>query len=141
MSEQAVRSWLLGIIVLGLVVRLFEVGEPLIDKQAWRQADTAAIARNYFEEGYELLWPRVDWRGATSGYVEMNFPLYPFLVSVLYGLWGEANDSLGRLLSSLFSVVTSFVLFLFARRLFDDEFTALCAAFFFLFFPLLPQLH
>ena len=55
MSEQAVRSWLLGIVVLGLVVRLFEVGEPLIDKQAWRQADTAAIARNYFEEGYELL--------------------------------------------------------------------------------------
>ena len=74
MSEQAVRSWLLGIVVLGLVVRLFEVGEPLIDKQAWRQADTAAIARNYFEEGYELLWPRVDWRGATSGYVELNFP-------------------------------------------------------------------
>ena len=136
MSEQAVRSWLLGIVVLGLVVRLFEVGEPLIDKQAWRQADTAAIARNYFEEGYELLWPRVDWRGATSGYVEMNFPLYPFLVSVLYGLWGEANDSLGRLLSSLFSVATSLVIFSFARRLFDDDFTALCAAFFFLFFPL-----
>ena len=136
MSEQAVRSWLLSIVVLGLVVRLFEVGEPLIDKQAWRQADTAAVARNYFEEGYELLWPRVDWRGVTSGYVEMNFPLYPFLVSGLYGLWGEANDSLGRLLSSLFSVATSLVLFSFARRLFSDDFTALCAAFFFLFFPL-----
>ena len=68
MSKQAVRSWLLGMVVLGLAVRLFEIGEPLIDKQAWRQADTAAVARNYFEEGYELLWPRVDWRGATAGY-------------------------------------------------------------------------
>lgn len=136
MSKQAVRSWLLGIVVLGLAVRLFEIGEPLIDKQAWRQADTAAVARNYFEEGDELLWPRVDWRGATAGYVEMNFPLYPFLVSGLYGVWGEANDSLGRLLSALFSVATSLVLFVFARRLFDDDITALCAAFFFLFFPL-----
>ena len=66
----------------------------------------------------------------------MNFPLYPFLVSGLYGVWGEANDSLGRLLSALFSVATSLVLFVFARRLFDDDLTALCAAFFFLFFPL-----
>ncbi len=136
MSQQAVRRWLLALMVMGLAVRWFELDAPLIDKQAWRQTDTAAIARNYFEEGYDLLWPRVDWRGATAGYVEMNFPLYPFLVASIYGISGGAYDWLGRLLSSVLSVATAGLLFVFARRLFRNEFTALWAAFFFLFFPL-----
>ena len=67
--------WLWAILLVGLGLRLPGLDEPLIDQQAWRQTDTAAIARNYYEEGYDLFYPRVDWRGATAGYVETNFPL------------------------------------------------------------------
>ena len=130
------RPWLWVVLSLGLAVRLVQIDEPLIDKQAWRQTDTAAVARNYYEESGELFWPRVDWRGATSGYVEMNFPLYPYLVSGLYHMAGGAYEWLGRLLSALFSVATAALLYQLARRLFADELVGVLAAFFFLVFPL-----
>ena len=130
------RPWLWVVLSLGLAIRLVQIDEPLIDKQAWRQTDTAAVARNYYEEGGELFWPRVDWRGATSGYVEMNFPLYPYLVSGLYHVAGGPYEWLGRLLSALFSVATAALLYQLARRLFGDELVGVLAAFFFLVFPL-----
>jgi len=130
------HHWLWVVLLLGGAVRLVQIDEPLIDRQAWRQTDTAAVARNYYEEGYDLFWPRIDWRGTTSGYVEMNFPLYPYLVSGFYGIVGGAYDWLGRLLSLLCSVATALLLYWLAKRLFADELTGVFAAFFFLFFPL-----
>ena len=126
------RPWLWVVVALGLAVRLVQIDEPLIDKQAWRQTDTAAVARNYYEEGSDLFWPRVDWRGATPGYVEMNFPLYPYLVAGLYTVAGGVYEWLGRLLSALCSVATAVLLYQFAKRLFADELTGVLAAFFFL---------
>lgn len=56
--------WLVLILAAGLGLRLIQIDGPPIDQQAWRQADTAAMARNFLEEGLDLLHPRVDWRGA-----------------------------------------------------------------------------
>jgi 4-amino-4-deoxy-L-arabinose transferase-like glycosyltransferase len=136
MALRAMRPWLWVVLLLGLAVRLVQIGEPLIDKQAWRQTDTAAVARNYYEEGYDLFWPRIDWRGTTPGYVEMNFPLYPYLVAGLYSLADGAYEWLGRLFSALCSVTTAVLLYWLAKRLFADELTGILAAFFFLFSPL-----
>ncbi len=135
--SRALRDrWLLAILALGLAVRLIEVDAPLIDWQSWRQADTAAIARNFFEEEGGLLYPRVDWRGATPGYAETNFPLYPYAVSLLYQLLGEAEESMGRALSALFSVVTAWLLYVLSRRWGGDLWSARCTAALFLTFPL-----
>ena len=79
-------SYLYIVLALGLALRFVNLQDPLTDKQAWRQTDTAAIARNFYEEGYSLFYPRVDWRGTTPGYVETNFPLYPFVVALLYAV-------------------------------------------------------
>ena len=92
-----------------------EVTAPLIDRQAWRQADTAAIARNYHEEGLTLFHPRVDWRGNTPGYVEMNLPLFPFLAASLYTLAGGAHEWMGRLLAALLSTAAAIPLYVLAR--------------------------
>lgn len=128
--------WLWAILALGLAGRLVELQGPLIDDQAWRQTDTAAIARNFYEEGYDLFHPRVDWRGKTPGYVEMNFPLYSFLVACLYGLLGGVHEWAGRLLSALFSTAAGGLLYALARRLGADCWTARLSALFFLIFPL-----
>ena len=99
--------WLLAaVVLLGLGIRCIDLGAPLVDEQAWRQTDTAAIARNYFEEGRPFLYPSVDWRGGTPGYVEMEFPLYPYLVAKLYAAFGRADEWIGRLVSALFSAGT-----------------------------------
>ncbi|MEC7842529.1 MAG: glycosyltransferase family 39 protein [Candidatus Latescibacterota bacterium] len=112
--------WLWLTLALGLSVRLIGLDEPLIDHQAWRQTDTAAIARNYYEEGFDLFHPRVDWRGATAGYVETNFPLYPFLVACVYAILGGAPEWVGRLLSALLSTLTAVPLYHLARRIYVE---------------------
>ena len=49
--------WILGVIAVGLVLRLFYVTYPLGDLHSWRQADTAAVARNLKAYGTELWLP------------------------------------------------------------------------------------
>lgn len=50
----------------------------------WRQTDTASIAYHFYENGYKLFYPQIFWGGNGPGYVETEFQLYPFLVSILY---------------------------------------------------------
>ena len=128
--------WLWGILLLGLALRLIELQAPLIDGQAWRQADSGAIARNFYLEGYQLAYPRVDWRGNTPGYVEMNFPLFSFLVACLYGLLGGVHEWAGRLLAALFSTAGAGLLYLLVQRLGGGTWSARLSALFFLLFPL-----
>ena len=129
-------SWLWIVLALGLALRLIGLQEPLIDKQAWRQTDTAAIARNFYEEGNGLYYPRVDWRGTTSGHVETNFPLYPFAVSLLYGVAGGSCEWIGRLVAALCSTATAALLYLLALRFGIGPLGALLGGLFYLLFPL-----
>ncbi len=131
-----VDPWLPALLVGGFALRCIGFDEPLIDHQAWRQADTAAMARNFFTEGYDLLRPRVDWRGTSSGVVETNFPLYPYLLGSLYALAGGVHDGLGRLLSALFSCLAAVPLYALGRRLSPGPWLARWAAALYLILPL-----
>ena len=81
--------------VLGLALRLLYLYSPYLDAHGWRQVDTAAIARNFYEGSLNPLYPRVDWGGA-DGRVESEFPLVPWLVALAARLVGF-HDWLGRL--------------------------------------------
>lgn len=67
---------------------------------SWRECDTQAIARNFLLDGFDPLRPRVDWRGATDGAVECEFPLYQLAIASVMAAFGEAEWP-GRLLSLL----------------------------------------
>jgi hypothetical protein len=54
----------------------------------WRPSDLASIALNYARNGFHLFHPQISWGGAGPGYVEMEFPLVPFLTGVLFKLFG-----------------------------------------------------
>ena len=90
----------LSLVALALALRCHGLTAPLLDYHSWRQADTAAIARNYAANGYRLLYPQVDWGGLTPGYVESEFPLYTYTLALLYGIVG-IHEWLGRLLTAL----------------------------------------
>lgn len=100
----------LSLFCLALALRLPGIAAPLLDYHSWRQADTAAIARNFVASGYDLLHPQVDWGGETAGYVESEFPLYSFTLALL-----GAQPVAGRLISALASSAAVVFLWLLAR--------------------------
>jgi Dolichyl-phosphate-mannose-protein mannosyltransferase len=108
---------LLSVIALGVAGRLYRIQEPVY---GYRPSDTAAIARNFSEGGMRLLYPQIDWRGQSTGYVESEFPAYTYTIALLYRAFGE-KDVIGKLLSLLSYVLSSLVLFALVRRLYDDR--------------------
>ena len=134
-SRSARRALFWGVLALSLVVRLPGLGLPLIDEQPWRQTDTAAIARNFYEEGLDIWRPRVDWRGITPGYVECEFPLYPALVAVGYRAVGGAEEWVARLVAALCSVAGAAALYWLVRGT-DSWQVAIWAAGLYAIYPL-----
>jgi 4-amino-4-deoxy-L-arabinose transferase-like glycosyltransferase len=105
---------------LGSLLRLVQIWMPVLGVHSWRQADTAAMARHFSLAGTPIWMPQVDWSGASAGFVESEFPLYPFLVSRLYGLIG-VQEWLGRGLSVLCSALTIWLVMRLGRRWFNPE--------------------
>jgi 4-amino-4-deoxy-L-arabinose transferase-like glycosyltransferase len=73
---------------------------PPVSAHVWRQSDTMAVARNFYEEGMNILEPRVDSRYATTGITGMQFPSYEWLVASSYHVFGF-HEVLPRLINWL----------------------------------------
>src|SRR3984893_10842515 len=54
----------------------------------WRPTDLVAIALNYYRHGFDFLHPQILWGGNGPGYVEMEFPLLPYGIALLFALFG-----------------------------------------------------
>ena len=126
------RIWF--IVLLAIVVRLYHIDFPVAGWHSWRQADTAAIARNFYENGFHILFPQIDWGGNAPGYVECEFQLYPFLVALLYWLFGQ-SDIWGRILSIFFSVSAVYGVYLLTKKYISEN-VALWSAFAYAIIPL-----
>lgn len=122
------------LILFGVAIRLLHLQGPPLDHHWLRQYDTAAIARNFAEPGSSILLPRVNWGGASPGYVESEFPLYQYLTGMLYRAFG-IHESIPRLFSIFWYVLGSLVLFAFCRDEFDRP-SAFMAVFFYAVLPL-----
>ena len=128
-------AWaLLAISLLAGGLRLIHVTRPLVGHHSWRQADSAAVARNFVEEQYNILYPRIDWRGATEGHVECEFPIYQFILASIYRIAG-VHEVIGRLLSIAFSLATVYGVYRLSALVATPS-TGLWAA---LFYAVLPM--
>jgi 4-amino-4-deoxy-L-arabinose transferase-like glycosyltransferase len=114
------RRWLMAILVVGALLRAWAIDLPIGGVHGWRQADTAAMARNFHEGGYRFLCPQIDWRGGGDGCVESEAPVYAVVVALLYGAFG-VWEGWGRLLSLLASLGTAVLLFRIGRREADER--------------------
>ena len=117
-----------------LIVRLIGIDQPFVDPWSWRQSDVAAIARNYYENGFHFARPQIDWAGNERGFVGTEFPLLPFVAALFYKTTG-VQEWIGRSEGVLFFVVALPFFFGLVRRIFGDA-TALWATFFYAFAPL-----
>lgn len=97
--------WLMFAVLVGTAARVAYVNHPLDYRllSAWHEADYTQIARNYYREDMNLFYPRIDWRGDTPGYVEMEFPLQPWVAALLYRLLGY-HEVVLRALSALLGI-------------------------------------
>lgn len=75
---------LCAVVGLGFAARAATFKSPLLDHHGWRQAATASIARNFYRERFNPLYPQVDQRGADDiGFVETGFELLAFCVAAI----------------------------------------------------------
>jgi 4-amino-4-deoxy-L-arabinose transferase-like glycosyltransferase len=101
---------------------------------SWRQADTAAMARNFYENGYNFFYPQIDWGGNLAGYCQTEFPIYSFSVAILYKFFG-VHESIGRLLSIIFSLIAIYFFYKLCLEITCDKKLAFWSSFFYTIIP------
>jgi hypothetical protein len=137
------KIFLFILFLLGFLVRLYKINSPLADWHSWRQADTAAVARNFVKNGYDLLRPRFDdlsnvasGKDNPLGYRFVEFPVYNFV----HALFFQATEGLvsfevaGRLVTIFSSLISAFFLYLIVKSLLS-EWLGILTAGFYLFLP------
>ncbi|MEK6808071.1 MAG: glycosyltransferase family 39 protein [Nanoarchaeota archaeon] len=133
--------WLFLIIIFALFVRLYKIDSPIADWHSWRQADTAAVTRNFIKEGFNPLLPKYDDMSTVSEVLMPNpsrfrfveFPVYNIFVYPFYLLFG-VNEAYHRFVSVIFSLGSAIFLFFIVKR-FSGIFEAFVATTVFSFLP------
>jgi len=115
---------LLVITIIAIVFRLYKIDTPLADLHSWRQADTAAVARNFVRDGFNLLEPKYDDLSSIQSGIDnpkglrfVEFPLYGAVFAFIYKYLPILPiEVYGRLTSVIFSVVLIWILYYFALK-------------------------
>lgn len=118
-----------------LLIHLKYLHLPPVGFHQWRQVHTLAVARNFFEEGMNILHPRIDERGKETGITGMEFPLVNYIIAILYKLFGF-HHSIGRIVILIFSFVCLTACYFFIDLYFQSKLSAILGSFFLLFSPL-----
>lgn len=103
-----------AIVLLALALRLYGVGAPLVDHSAWRQVDTASIARNFVESEFNPLKPQLDYDGPGPNYVQLELQITPLVIALLYKAFG-VHDVIARLVPVAFFLISLGFLYLLVR--------------------------
>lgn len=83
-----IRTWL----AIAFLLRLFALTDPPLEtSHHWRQTTVTMVARNFAEDGIDLLHPRMDTAGQLTGITGMEFPLLNALIAVCIWLFGPAH--------------------------------------------------
>ncbi|MBC2726796.1 glycosyltransferase family 39 protein [Desulfosporosinus sp.] len=111
------------ILSIALLLRLRGIANPLLDDQAWRQADTASMATHMM--GHLLNFPNVflpklNYDGVIPQNVELEFPFLPYLLAWTWTILGW-SDLWGRLWSVTLSLVTIVGIYDLGRNMFNHR--------------------
>jgi len=113
------------ILLIALLFRLYKINIPLAELHSWRQADTAAVSRNFVKSGIDLFHPIFDDLSNVQsgiinpkGYRMVEFPIYNAIIAILYKtfpiftleIWGR----LTTVISSL--IIISIIYFLLLKE-------------------------
>ena len=128
-------AWI-GMMLLSLFMHLPHLKKDLISIHVWRQTQTQATVRAFYEEDMNILNPRRDERGDGDGIFRMEFPLMQWTVAAL---WKATGPQLwvSRLFMFLASCLAALALGSMIRKLGGSAWAGLAAGFGILFSPAL----
>jgi len=126
---------------LTFTLRLYKIDNPIADWHSWRQADTAAVTRNFIKKGLTPFYPKFDSYFSLNEnglpnphrYFFAEFPLYNLLTYPFYKAFG-INEIYTRLVSIFFASLTTVFLYLLVKSLASERIGFLSG----LFFAILP---
>lgn len=78
------------------------------------------ISENFYLHGFNIFYPQINWAGNAPGYVGTEFPLVPFLASLLYLFFG-VQDWIGRSVSVVFFAFSVPFFYLLVRKIFNER--------------------
>ncbi|TCP67267.1 dolichyl-phosphate-mannose-protein mannosyltransferase [Heliophilum fasciatum] len=108
------------VMLAGLIVRLPGIDQPLTDFHGWRQCDTAAVARFFYEREMNIVRPQLPYAGAPPNYAELELGLAPMLAAWGYRLVGE-QVWVARSVVIGFSLVSLVAMFRIGRAMAGDR--------------------
>lgn len=130
------------LILLGFVIRLYKIDNPIADWHSWRQADTSAVSRNFVKSGINMFYPTYDDISSIqtgidnpTGIRMVEFPIYNAIHALFFETFGIFTlEKWGRLLTVFISLITAWFLFLLGRKHYSSK-VGILTAFFYLFLP------
>lgn len=112
-----IKFWiflLFGIRLIGIT------NPPLEGGHSWRQSLTNMISRNFFEEGYNFLYPKIDYAAELTGIIGAEFPLYNLINCLFFELFGF-DHWYGRLINLIVAGIGTYAFYLLVKRFFADK--------------------
>lgn len=130
------------ILIVAFCLRLYNIDKPLADFHSWRQADTAAVARNFARDGFDLMHPKYDdlsniqsGKDNPEGHRFVEFPLYNALTAGAFVAFPYISiETWGRLISIISSLIVIGLLYYFLLKEYSRT-AAITGAVIFAIFP------
>ena len=101
-------------LIIAFIIMLWPFISPRLPYTAWvhewRQCDVLSVARNYFRESMNFFYPRIDQRRNLTGITGMEFPLYNYILALLYVISGKVIPFYGKILSFIFSLCSIYMI-------------------------------
>lgn len=110
-----IRFWL---IILFLIRLVGITNAPLEMGHNWRQVLTDMIARNFLDNGANILYPKIDMAGTKTGISGSEFPIYNYCIYLVSSIFGYSHWY-GRLINLIISSIGIFYFYKLIKILFD----------------------
>ena len=129
-------------LILGFLVRLYQIDNPIADWHSFRQVDTASVSRMYVEDGISILYPKYhDISRVQSGlfnpegYRFVELPIF----NIIHATFAKNVPFLklevwGRLISIFSALISSILIFILGKRFISSS-GGLIASALYLFLP------
>lgn len=103
-------------ITVFVLIHLVYINLPPCSIHVWRQCNTLAVAQNFHDESFNILEPRVDRRFEGDGITGTAFPVYEWILALIYKVIG-VHYWVHRLLSLFITIAAIIFSYRFLRNI------------------------